>query len=945
MLRFRASETPEFRGYAFLPDGEGDEQHLTYGDLDRRAREIAVRLHERVRPGDRVLILLPSGLEYIAAFFGCLYAGVVAVPLYPPLGPHDAPRLAAVMSDAGATVALTTSDLLTLSHDTATPSPLEWLATDTVDGRGDAEQWRKPEVERGDVAYLQYTSGSTRTPKGVMVTHGNVLHNCAAVYEAIQYSSDSHEVGWIPLFHDMGLIALVLRTLFSGASATFMPPLAFLQRPARWLEAISRSRGTHSQAPNFAYDLCVARVTEEERAPLDLSSWRVAGNGAEPVRARTLERFAERFAANGFHLETFLPAYGLAEATLAVSCGPPQRAPLAVHLVRSSAERGRVVVADPSRDLTAAQLIACGRIVPGMEVRIVDEQSRRECADDHIGEIWVTGPSVARGYWNNPEETDRTFHARLSNEPAAGPFLRTGDLGFVRDGELVVTGRLKDLIIVGGRNVHPQDLEHVAENSHPALAPGRGAAFSIPVGHEESVVVAQELRRSALDADVQAVIRAIRGAVAQKLETPVDIVLLLPPGTITKTSSGKVQRGACRDSYVAHRLPVIASDERPAQTTPADTEVSGQKPDDDHLQGRLGEIWQRILGMDRDVLPADDFWKLGGKSLQASRMLVEAERSFGVSLPVTMLVPHATLGGMAAAIRERRQAGILSPRAHPVPRKRMDRGGGGNGARVAPRPQVVPVRQGGTRPPLLFVVNRTMDIFTLRHFLPALGPDQAVFALLPQNRAGLYEHNDSIRGLAAGLRAAVQDGGLSSPYYLCGHSFCGLLAYELAHQLRCDGGEVAFLGLLDTGNPKVEHAIRHRRQLARQRQVSRMGVRQRAAMTLDTAVQDVRSAWRRHTQPVPPEDDPHFWDREGASAMTLAYHPPAYQGPMVIFATPPSITHYMNRFLGWQDLHGGLLTSRPVPGDHVTMLAEPHVGVAASALAECLRTAQDRLAT
>ncbi|MEO6193501.1 MAG: fatty acyl-AMP ligase, partial [Thermoanaerobaculia bacterium] len=475
LLRMRAMSQPERRAYTFLLDGEREEVHLSYGELDRQARAIAARLQELGVEGERALLLYPPGLQYAAAFFGCLYAGVTAVPVYPPRPNRPDPRFLAILADARARVVLTTSAILPNAERLLqADAPVAWLATDGLDSKG-AEEWRDPAVRPEQLAFLQYTSGSTSAPKGVMVSHGNLVHNERLIERAFGMTAESVVVGWLPLYHDMGLIGNLLQPLWAGCSCVLMSPVDFLQKPLRWLAAVSRYGGTVSGGPNFAYDLCARKIRPEDRAGLDLSRWAVAFNGAEPVRAETLDRFASAFAGCGFRREALFPCYGLAEATLFVAGAAVGEPPVVGRFNAPGLERHRAV-ADPD----GRPLVSSGRpalLAPGQEVAIVDPESGARLPEAAVGEIWVAGPSVAKGYWSRPEPPESTFQALTRD--GQGPFLRTGDLGFLVGGELFVAGRAKDLIIIRGRNHYPQDIEMTVEASHAALRPGCGAAFSV----------------------------------------------------------------------------------------------------------------------------------------------------------------------------------------------------------------------------------------------------------------------------------------------------------------------------------------------------------------------------------------------------------------------------------------------------------------------------------
>lgn len=559
LLRKRAVRQPNKVAFTFLKDGETEAGSLTYQELDQHARAIAAQLLSYGLNGERSLLLYPPGLEFITAFFGCLYAGVVAVPAYPPRPNQSMSRLQAIAASSQAAVALTNQSLLATIEGKLTQTPdlaaMRWLATDNI-ASDLASDWQKPSLTRDTLAFLQYTSGSTGTPKGVIVSHGNLLHNEQVIQRTMQHTEKTIFVGWLPLFHDMGLVGNMIQPLYLGIPCILMSPVAFLQRPLRWLQAISRYKATTSGGPNFAYDLCVSKITNHERETLDLSSWDVAFNGAEPIRAETLERFSAAFAQCGFSQEAFYPCYGMAETTLLVS-GGLKAAPPAVHQFQGAAlEQNRVLKAATQQKDTR-RLVGLGKTCLDQKIVIVDPESLTQCRADQVGEIWVSGLSVARGYWMRPEETEQTFHASTA-DTGAGPFLRTGDLGFLHEGELFVTGRIKDVIIIRGRNHYPQDIELTIEKSHSALRPSCSAAFSVEVEGEERLVVVAEVERSYLrKLNVDEVIGVIRKAVSEQHELQVYAVLLLKTGSIPKTSSGKIQRHACRAGFLDKSIDAV----------------------------------------------------------------------------------------------------------------------------------------------------------------------------------------------------------------------------------------------------------------------------------------------------------------------------------------------------------------------------------------------------
>ncbi len=563
LLHFRAAKQPDQVAYTFLEDGDDHAITLTYKSLDQKARAIASQLQATIAAGDRTLLLYQAGLDYVAAFFGCLYAGVVAVPAYPPRNNHSLARLQTILADAQATTILSTVSVLSnIDRQISQVSNLQqltWLATDeTADDL--AKAWQEPAVQAETLAFLQYTSGSTGVPKGVMVSHANLLHNQTLIQHAMGHGSDTIFVGWLPLFHDMGLIGNMLQPLYLGIPCILMSPVSFLQKPFRWLNAISTYRATTSGAPNFAYDLCVRKITDEQRATLDLSSWQVAFNGAEPVRAQTLERFATAFEPYGFRREALYPCYGMAETTLIVSGGAKGQLPVFKSVQTPALQQNQVCFAgneSPDRPVETQVLVGCGKPILDLQVVIANPQTLTQCQSNEIGEVWVKGDSVAQGYWNQAETTRKSFHAYLQ-DIKEGPFLRTGDLGFLHKGELFITGRLKDLVIIGGRNHYPQDIELTVFQSHPALRFDCGAAFSVEVNDAEKLVIVQEVERSHIrKLNLEEVIGTIRLAIAEHHDLNVHAIALIKTGSLPKTSSGKVQRRICRSQFLSDELAIV----------------------------------------------------------------------------------------------------------------------------------------------------------------------------------------------------------------------------------------------------------------------------------------------------------------------------------------------------------------------------------------------------
>ena len=662
LLRHRAHTEPERRAYLFLQDGEIEGASLTYAQLDERARGIAACLQARVEPGDRALLLYPAGLEFLAAFFGCLYAGVIAVPSYPPKRNRPDHRLQAIAADAGARVALTDAAVLAeieaRLENTPGLEPLTWMATDGF-GAAEAGRWREPALDSSDLAFLQYTSGSTSTPKGVMVSHGNLLATLDDLDRGWDHTRDSVMVTWLPIFHDMGLVYGALMPLFRDFLCVMLPPAAFLQRPSRWLRAISRYRGTHSAAPNFAYDLCAAGIAPEHRAEFDLRSWHLSLNAAEPVRAETLGRFNEAFAPCGLSPLTVTPGYGLAEATLKVSALPRADSTRLCHVLTEELAHHRVLLGAPGAP-GVQPVVGCGWGQGGNRSLIVHPETGRVRPPGSVGEIWFAGPSVAQGYWNRPDETEQVFRARLADPAETGTFLRTGDLGFIHEGEVYVTGRVKDLIIIRGLNHYPQDIELTVEQCHAALRPSCGAAFSVEIGGQEGLVIVQEVERTHLRKLAgEEVVAAIRQAVAERHELPLHAVALLRTGSIPKTSSGKIQRRACRALFLDGQLELVAEWRQPAPPAEVSSPASAA-PDEtaaateQTVELAVIETWlthrvaQRLKLPIARIDPREPFSHYGLDSQAAVELSGALEKWLGRRLPPTLLYDYPTVRLLAA---------------------------------------------------------------------------------------------------------------------------------------------------------------------------------------------------------------------------------------------------------------------------------------------------------
>jgi amino acid adenylation domain-containing protein len=677
-LRRRAESSPERRIFSFLADGGEEQSRLTCGQLDLQARVIAGALQEAGMHGERAVLLFPPGLEFLSAFLGCLYAGVVPVPAVPPHRQRGIARLAAMVGDAQPRLALAPAAWRRRLAGWFAAEPalagLRCLASDDLPLHL-AEHWRAPAIDAADLAFIQYTSGSTAAPKGVMVSHANLSDNEALIQEAFGQSEASVIVGWLPLYHDMGLIGNLLQPLWCGARCILMSPMAFLQQPVRWLRAISRYGATTSGGPNFAFELCARRVAAEHKAGLDLGSWEVAFNGAEPVRSETLDRFAAAFAGCGFRRAAFRPCYGLAEATLLVAAARPPGGAMPLEVAAAALEQGRALPpADASR---SRRLVSSGPLSAGPQVRIVDPGTATECLPGSVGEVWVAGGGVAQGYWRRPEATAETFAGRLPGNETDS-FLRTGDLGFVSGGELYITGRIKDLIIVRGRNHHPQDIELTVERCHPDLRAGCGAAFAVELEGEERLVVAHEIaRRAPAAGDLQGIVATVRRAIAEEHELAAHAILLLRPGTIPKTTSGKVRRQACRGLFLAGELaplaagalaPVVAGalapltglaiEAAPPAATPPRAPAARRRRQ--QLESFLRHSAAEALRVDparvERTLPLT---ALGLDSLAALEIKNAVEGGLGLDLDLARLVAGASIAELALDLQRQRREPVV----------------------------------------------------------------------------------------------------------------------------------------------------------------------------------------------------------------------------------------------------------------------------------------------
>jgi len=642
--------------FSYMPDGEVISNYYTFGQLDREARRIASMLQD-LPVASRILLLFPQGLEFVAAFYGCLYAGMTAVPAYPPRANQKLHRLSAIVRDSGATLALSTVSWLERFQNQFEGrqfAGLRWMASDNK--HGDAEQWHGLERDGNDIAFLQYTSGSTGEPKGVRVSYDNIFHNQKLITRSFQHPENANSVCWLPLYHDMGLIGNVIQTVYLGVHNILMSPVSFLQKPYRWLKAIDEYQAATSGGPNFAYDLCVDKVTPDQRDSLDLSCWQLAYNGAEPVRADTLRRFSEHFKTCGFSDSAFFPCYGMAETTIFISGGDRQGGFETVTADKNALSDNRVIAVE-SGNHNGVQLVSSGHLWDGMDVAIVHPGTNCSCAELEIGEIWVKGDSVARGYENKTKESDRSFNAHIVDLDN-GPYLRTGDLGFLQANSLFVTGRLKDLIIVRGKNHYPGDIEITAAASHRALRKYAGAAFQVETRSKIQLVIIQELERKYLrEFDSSEIATSVRQAVSAKHEITVDCLVLIKTNSLPKASSGKVQRRLCRSRYLADDLPVLALDrldEINPQTSEQDGAFVAQLLTLDPVSRKqslalyLNNTIQNSIGyrLPDNVTADDNVFDYGVDSVATVDIKSRLEDDLQLELPISLLWNYKTLNAL-----------------------------------------------------------------------------------------------------------------------------------------------------------------------------------------------------------------------------------------------------------------------------------------------------------
>lgn len=647
LLRWRASTHPERLAFTFLADGTTETQTLTYSQLDSSACGIAVALTDAgVQAGDRVVLLVPAGVDFLKAYWGCLYAGAIAVPCPPAVTKRTAPRVQRILEDARPSLVIGAAAVRAWLDDIdSTPGahPSAWLSLQEATLANPAE-YREREFPEDAGALLQYTSGSTTTPKGVLVTHGNLLANQEMICKAMGHSETSAFVSWLPQYHDMGLIGNLMQPLHLGTHCVFMPPEVFLRNPVLWLRAISRYRAHTSGAPDFGYALCARRISAADMQDVDLRSWEVAYNGAEPVRASTMRRFSQAFAPFGFAQRAFYPTFGLAEATLMVSGGRKGEGPAVVHVDVGALAQNLVRFVDPGAE--AVEVVSCGRALEHETICIVEPRTRIVLPAGQVGEVWVTGPNVAAGYWEHSAETEGVFQAALAR--GSGRYLRTGDLGFLHEEQLYITGRIKDLLVLRGRNVYPNDIEAAIESSDPLFSVGGCAAFSVDTEAEEAlVVVAETPPMSARKRGLPAIAKAV-SIVAEVFGVGIQEMALVARGSIPRTTSGKVQRIECRERFHSDRLKVFMRWVRGSQVADSpnmrhdpEPRALSLRPDrpPDRIANWLATRLAEACNLPRQSIDfARPVTSYGLDSIRAIELQHDLERTFGVTLSPSYLL-------------------------------------------------------------------------------------------------------------------------------------------------------------------------------------------------------------------------------------------------------------------------------------------------------------------
>ncbi|MEB3339555.1 alpha/beta fold hydrolase [Okeania sp.] len=999
LLQHRSQDRTEPKIYTFLQDGETETDTLTYKTLEKQAKAIAANLQSQNAQGERVLLLYAPGLEFIAGFFGCLYAGAIAIPAYPPRPNQSLSRLEAIATDAEAKFALTTTPLLgylkSRFAENSILAKMQLLDANNIITQNQESDWQQPNINSDTIAFLQYTSGSTGKPKGVMLSHKNILHNLATGYEQSQTTPESLTVTWLPFSHNTGLLVGVLQPLYGNFPVKIMSPLDFLQKPFRWLMTISRYQATQSLAPNFAYDLVSFQTTPQEREMLDLSSWKLAASGAEPIRAETFERFIKTFQPHGFRPEALTAGYGMAESVVGISLGLITEPPVILNINKTEFTKNQIVVAVEESDDTQ-KIVSCGRTGSDTKVVIVNPETLTECSRNQVGEIWISSSSVAKGYWNKPEATAETFQNYLgvaepedksltSTDVACNvpthtdhtPFLRTGDLGFLLNDELFVTGRLKDLIIIRGSNHYPQDIELTVESSHPALRPSCSAAFSVEVESEERLVIVQEVQESYLEQlDVDEVINAIRQAVSEQHQLQVYGVLLLKTGTIPKTSSNKIQRHACKAGFLEGSLDVVGSNifsdfdwlakEKQVfvdrKTLLATTPEKRQELLISHLQNLISNILQ--------VNPSQLDWEqpltnMGLDSLTVVELSDLLQDSLGTSFPATLIFEYPTVAALANYLAQE----VLSPQ----PSRNYDIGlvADENLSSGFASP-VIAIQPKGSQPPFFCIPGGVGTAFYLHSLAFHLGQDQPFYGLQARGMDDRAEPHTNVGAIAADYINALKNIQPIGPYFLGGHSFGGQVAFEISQQLQKQGDKIGLLAVFDIPAPIFSSVViagwddtKYMTEVVRLfeyflKEDLEISYNDLKRFSPDEQLDYVteRLVKKLHVRPsaAATRQVHGFVKVLKASIYAMGHYQPEklYPTPITLFRssdvrvwnTPLGLTDAIrnqlqkNSSLGWEKLSQRSVEVQTVPGDHISMMLEPHVQLLAERLSSVISNFQ-----
>lgn len=958
LLRHRALNEPERNVFTTLDAAGNVTGRISFGELDRRARAIAAELQARGLEGERALLLFPTGLRFVAALFGCLYARVTAIPAPRPQASRLArtlPRFRSMIADARPAVIFTDFERDALAGELG-PELLHipWLSVEACLGNP-VDAWRKPVVGRDHIAHLQYTSGSTAQPKGTQITHGNVLANSRDMQVGKRYSRDATSLVWVPHYHDDGLVQGIFQPIYSGYHAILMSPMDFAARPASWLEAITRHRVTHSGGPNFAFELCIRRVSDAEYEQLDLRSWSMAYCAAEPVRPQTLTRFAERFGPRGFRWRSFAPSYGMAETTLVVSTDGVERGPRFLACDPAALEQARRVVPLPANEPGARVLVACGRPVGDTQVAIVDPASCRALRGDEVGEIWVKGPGVAAGYAGLPEETQKTFRARLADS-GEGPFLRTGDLGFLEQGEVFITGRLKDLIIVRGENRYPQDIEATVESVDAGIRAGCSAAFSIERDLEEKLVIVAEVtpRRAEQDPAAQArwqaeVIDGIRQRVAAAHGVEVDAVALLRTGGLRKTSSGKVQRQAARAEFLDGSADELFRWSRTTSAAPAPTiaPAAATRSAQEIEAFLAAEVAERLGVPVQSIDRSAPFTRFGLDSMNSVAVVAALARWLCTTLPDDLLGDRLSIRDAAQRVSGVTSGGAQrsAPAQPPEP--------------VVARAAIVELRPCLVRQPLFCVGGVTGMVKNLWPLACFLGDDRPFFGLHTPGLDGAEPPRNRVASIATRMLDELRAVQPKGPYLLGGHSFGGYVAHEMAHQLEQQGEAITAVLLLDTTLPErgqaplvlspEDHVYELVNLFAQVLggEPSSAALDRLQAMSPAERLQLLQEQLQASKLQLSGARVPQLVALFGASLEATAhYQPTASSFPVKLFRAQlrgrylvershVSTSLEMTRGLGWERVCSSLEII-DVPGGHLSLLQQPHVRTLAQALKQVL---------